>query len=354
MSVPVILCQAASKRFGDVPAVDRVDFALEPGEILSILGPSGCGKTTLLRLIAGFDRVDEGEITIQGRPVASRSVHVPPESRNVGMVFQDYALFPHMTVAQNVSFGLNKATRDDRLQRVAEVVELVKLDGMEERYPYELSGGQQQRVALARTIATWPVAVLLDEPFSNLDAGMRREMRREVESILRERAIATIFVTHDREEAFAMADRVGVMASGSIGQLDTPDVIYHSPATRSVAELAATCDFIKGEIRDGLAVTEVGNLPCASNNGRLREGGEVHVLVHPDDFKVTHHPEGEYTVRSREYRGNETMLVIDLPSGATLRCRQQSYSTLVPGARVALFPEKASPFVVFDDDTERA
>ena len=350
----IVQCAGVTKRFGSVLAVDGATFALEPGEILSILGPSGCGKTTLLRLIAGFDVPDAGEISIQGRTMSAPSVHVPPDHRNVGMVFQEYALFPHMTVSQNVSFGIQRLPSQERLSRLKEVIELVRLTGLGDRYPHELSGGQQQRVALARTLAPHPVAVLLDEPFSNLDAGMRSQMRREVESILREYNIATVFVTHDREEAFAMADRIGVMKDGSLDQLDTPDVIYHSPATPFVAQLAGTCDFLRGVVNGGLVATDIGNLPFAGINGPLSEGTQVDLLVHADDFQVLPDPQGRSVIRSREFRGDETVLVVATPSDTTLKCRQRSYSTLAPGTRVTLISEKAMPFVAFKTSGDRA
>ena len=354
MSGPVVHCIGVTKRYGDVLAADDVGFELAPGEILSILGPSGCGKTTILRLIAGFEVPDAGEISIQGRLVSGPSVQVPPDQRSVGMVFQEYALFPHRTVAQNVAFGLQGLSKPERQRRLAEVVELVRLSGLESRYPHELSGGQQQRAALARTLAPRPIAVLLDEPFSNLDAGMRHEMRQEVESILRENRIATVFVTHDREEAFAMADRVGVMREGHLDQLDSPDTIYHSPATPSVAQLTGTSDFLYGEVHRGVAATEVGGLPFTSTNGSLPEGARVNLLVHPDDFRVAPDSEGNCVIRSREFRGDETMLVVTLPSGAILRCRQRSYSTLAAGTRVTLAPQNATPFLAFTRSDTKA
>ena len=350
MSDPVIECREATKRYGSgTPAVDRASFALYPGEILSILGPSGCGKTTTLRLIAGFERPDEGEVRIRGGVVSGPSVHVPPDRRNVGMVFQEYALFPHKTVAENVTFGLHRLAAHERERRLAEVIDLVRLNGLEGRYPHELSGGQQQRVALARTIAPRPIAVLLDEPFSNLDVAMRREMRRELVGILRENSIATIFVTHDREEAFAIADRIGVMRDGRLEQMDAPDVIYHSPATPFVAKMAGTSDFIAAEVHDGLAVTEVGRLPFTSSNGILSNGSRMVLLVHLDDFQVIPHDDGPSTVRAREFLGDSTVLEIELPSGATLRCRQRSYSPLATGARVALVPVAARAFLAFSE-----
>ena len=203
MSAPVVECIGLSKRYGEAQAVDGVSFALGRGETVSILGPSGCGKTTTLRMIAGFEAPDAGEIRILGELVSGPGVHVQPDQRNVGMVFQEYALFPHKTVEENVSFGLNRLGPQERALRTREVIDLVRLPGLERRYPHELSGGQQQRVALARTIAPRPAAALMDEPFSNLDAGMRQEMRREVQGILGENGTAAIFVTHDREEASA-------------------------------------------------------------------------------------------------------------------------------------------------------
>ena len=249
MTTPVVELADVTKRFGEVVAVDGVTLELIQGETVSILGPSGCGKTTLLRLIAGFERVDAGEVRIEGRPVSLVNSHVQPENRNVGMVFQDYALFPHLTVGQNVSFGLGKLSREEGRRRLSEVLELVRLGDLEDRYPHELSGGQQQRVALARTLAPKPVTLLLDEPFSNLDANMRVEMRQEVDAILRESGSTTVFVTHDREEAFAMADRVGVMQHGRMEQTDTPDALYHEPATPFVAQASGICDFYRVRCR---------------------------------------------------------------------------------------------------------
>ena len=223
----------------------------------------------------------------------------------------------------------------------------VRLGGLENRYPHELSGGQQQRVAVARTIAPRPIAVLLDEPFSNLDVGMRRELRRELMGILRENGIATIFVTHDREEAFAIADRIGVMRDGRLEQMDTPDIVYRMPATPFVAKMAGTSDFIAGEIRDGLAVTELGRFPFTSSNGVLGDGARVMLLVHPDDFQVVPHAEGPSVVRAREFLGDATVLDVQMPSGATLRCRQRSHSSLALGAQVTLIPVSGRAFLAF-------
>ena len=265
MSDNVIRCSELSKRFGDVLAVDRANLDVWAGEIVAILGASGCGKTTLLRLIAGLESPTSGEVEIGGEVVSDARRVRPPDRRGIGMVVQEYALFPHMTVAANVAFGLNNLSRDARETRVREALSLVHLEDLGPRHPHELSGGQQQRVALARTLAPNPVVVLFDEPFSNLDTAMRHRLRVEVEDILRTRRTAAILVTHDREEAFAIADRVGVMIDGQLLQIDTPERVYHYPATPGVAALTGPCDFIPATIRrDGAADTELGTLPIES------------------------------------------------------------------------------------------
>jgi iron(III) transport system ATP-binding protein len=347
MTAPVIECLEVTKQFGDTLAVDRVSFSLEPGEILSILGPSGCGKTTMLRLIAGFEGLDGGEIRVEGRRVSTPRTNVSPEGRNVGMVFQDYSLFPHLNVAQNVLFGLSSLPRGLRRGRMGQVLDLVGLTSLEQRYPHELSGGQQQRVALARTLAPRPVALLLDEPFSNVDATMRADLRREVERILREDRVATMFVTHDREEAFAMADRVAVMRDGRLHQIDEPTVLYASPATPFVARASGVCDFLEGEVGGPLAVTELGELAWKSRDGPPPDGARVDVMVRSDDFRVQEDPAGESVVDAREFQGEDTLLVVRLPSGATVRCRHRDYSALAPGTRVSLSLARAQPFVAF-------
>ncbi len=347
MSEPLVECVGVTKRFDGVAVVDRVSLALEPGEILSILGPSGCGKTTTLRLIAGFERADEGEVRIQGRLVSAVGTQVPPERRNVGMVIQEYALFPHLRVAQNIVFGLRNKSGGDANDRLAELLDLVGLVGLERRYPHELSGGQQQRVALARTLAPKPVTVLLDEPFSNLDATMRTDLRHEVERILRESGTAAIFVTHDREEAFAMADRIAVMRQGRIDQIDTPDTLYHAPATRFVAGISGMSDFLSGVTRGERVDTELGQFGWTGNGQEFPEATPVDLLVRLDDFQIVPDPKGRSEVVSREFRGDEIILSVSVPSGETLRCRRHHYSTLPIGARVSLFSTRPAPFVAF-------
>ena len=223
----MIRLDGVTKRFGDVAAVDSASLCVDRGEVVALLGPSGCGKTTLLRLIAGFERPDGGSVTVDGRLVASPATWIAPEERRVGMVFQDYALFPHLTVAENVGFGL---PRRARATRVPELLAIVGLDGLERRYPHELSGGQQQRVALARALAPSPELVLLDEPWSNVDPFLRETLRAEVAEIIRPLGVTVLLVTHDREEAFSLADRIALMRDGSVVQEGTAEELYFAPA----------------------------------------------------------------------------------------------------------------------------
>ncbi len=347
METPVIRGRALTKRFGDTVAVNSADLDVWPGEIVSILGTSGCGKTTLLRLIAGFEAPTSGSVRIAGVEMSGDARFVPPNKRGIGMVVQEYALFPHMTVGRNISFGLQGLDGGQQAERVAEVLKIARLSGYESRYPYELSGGQQQRVALARTLAPNPVAVLLDEPFSNLDSTMRQRLRSEVEEILRLRRTSAIFVTHDREEAFAMADRVGVMVDGRLMQIGAPDQIYHYPASPEVAQLTGACDFLTGSVRDvGEVDTPIGVLNCSASEP-LTSGQTVVVLIHPDDLELIPDARGQGTVVSREFRGDEILLTVLLDSGESVRSRRRSFSKLPAGSRVRVVPVKTIPFAVY-------
>ncbi len=326
----LLVLDRVSKRFGsaDVPAVDSLSLQVAEGEILALLGPSGCGKTTTLRLIAGLETPDTGTITLRGRIVTGPGRNVPPEERGIGIVFQDYALFPHLTVGDNAGFGL---ARGGRRTRVDEVLDLVGLAGFGSRYPHELSGGQQQRVALARALAPAPALMLLDEPFSNLDADLRAQMRDEVERILRTTGTTAVFVTHDQEEAFTLADRVGVLQAGRVEQLAPPQQLYHRPATRFVASFVGAADFLPGLVGAQGIVTEVGTF---ANVDQLPAGDRVDVMIRPDDITFVPQPDGAGTITRRYFRGSETLYCIRLPSGDRVHSSQPSASVLPTGMRV--------------------
>src|SRR5687767_14886550 len=244
MACGTICTHNVTKRFGDVAAVLESELCVERGEFVALLGPSGCGKTTLLRLVAGFERPDAGEIAIEDRPVFGPGVFVPAHARGIGMVFQEYALFPHLSVEQNVGFGVR---RGDRRERVPELLRLVGLKQQAQRFPHELSGGQQQRVALARALAPEPSTVLLDEPWSSIDPILRGAMRDEIAAILRAAGVTVVLVTHDQEEAFSIADRVALMDSGHIVQVGTPEEMYYAPASRRVAEFVGATNFLPAD-----------------------------------------------------------------------------------------------------------
>lgn len=335
MNQIAVRCCELTKHFGDMPAVDGVDFEVQRGETLALLGPSGCGKTTTLRLIAGFEIPDAGSIEIGGRTVAGPTVYIPPERRRVGMVFQDYALFPHLTVRGNVAFGLSR--RDPaREDRVRELLDLVGLTELADRYPYELSGGEQQRIALARTLAPNPEVVLLDEPFSNLDAELRRQMRFEVSEILKQIESTVILVTHDQEEAFELGDRVAILNHGRLEQLGTPEEIYTRPATRFVAEFVGRFDVLPGRLRPEGIETEIGLFPAADGcNGDPRRAGEAwEVLIRPDTVELEPDPAGDALVVARRFVGTQKLYCLELPSGRRLHSLQPSTRNLSEGSRV--------------------
>jgi iron(III) transport system ATP-binding protein len=315
------------------PAVNTVTLTLHQGDLLSFLGPSGCGKTTLLRLIAGFERPQTGTIAIAGRKVAGLGYWIPPEKRGVGMVFQDYALFPHLSVAQNVAFGLPKAGKklpSEVKKRVAEVLYLVGLQGLEQRYPHQLSGGQQQRVALARALAPRPQLVLLDEPLSNLDVQVRLRLRQELREILKAAGTSAIFVTHDQEEALSISDWVAVMCRGQLEQFGTPEEIYQQPATRFVAEFVTQANFIPAEEQGDFWMTEVGCFPCERNG----TGDRADLMVRQEDLILQLDKGGEIVVLDRQFLGREHRYRLETPSGRELIARTDAIAALPVGARV--------------------
>ncbi|SDK84973.1 ABC transporter ATP-binding protein [Natronincola ferrireducens] len=269
----------------DEPAVKNLSLNVEKGSIVTLLGPSGCGKSTTLRLLAGFERANAGSIALAGKVVSDENTWIPPEKRGIGMVFQDYALFPHLNVFDNVGFGYKAK---DRRARVMEVLELVNLKGYEKRYPYELSGGQQQRVALARALTRRPVVVLLDEPFSNLDADLRVTMRVEVKRIIKEAGATAIFVSHDQKDALAISDKIVVMKEGVVQQIGSPREIYQYPQNRFVAGFVGQSNILKGQIsQDGTSVitTALGTVPC-NHTHCMCAGEEVCISIRPDSLEM--------------------------------------------------------------------
>ena len=284
--VPALELTALSHRFGDVCAVDGVSLAVFRGEVLCLLGPSGCGKTTVLRLAAGLEAVQGGRVFIDGRPVAGNGAVVPPEERDVGLVFQDYALFPHLTVEENVAFGLRRLDAAERRARVTASLGDVGLDGFESRYPHMLSGGQQQRVALARALAAGPSVVLLDEPFSGLDARLRDKVRDQTLHALKASGAATLMVTHDAEEAMFMGDRIAVMREGRILQTGTPDELYCRPTSAYVAELFGEVNRLNAIVRDGQVETPFGPL---SADG-LADNVATEILIRPEALRLSQAP----------------------------------------------------------------
>jgi iron(III) transport system ATP-binding protein len=281
MNETTVICHNINKSLGGTPIVKNFSLTVESGTILALLGPSGCGKTTTLRLIAGFEKLDSGRIEVAGQVVDDGRRHVPPERRRVGMVFQDYAIFPHLSVAENVAFGLGRGT--DIPARLAEMMALVGLPGLNDMMPHELSGGQQQRVALARALAPEPVILLLDEPFSNLDTSLRAQVRAEVRQLLKHSRATAIFVTHDQEEALFIGDRVAVMNEGQLEQVGTPQEVFHKPASRFVAAFMGQTDFIPGRVAAEGIETPLGLFPT---DEAAEIGTAVEVAARPDDIKL--------------------------------------------------------------------
>jgi len=314
--------------------VQNLDLHLDAGDIGCLLGSSGCGKTTTLRAIAGFEPVHEGDIVLAGEVISRAGFTLAPEKRRIGMVFQDYALFPHLTVAQNIAFGIRHHPRLPQV--VDEMLELVNLGSLGKRHPHELSGGQQQRVALARALAPEPQLLLLDEPFSNLDGELRRRLSHEVRDILKARGTSAILVTHDQEEAFAVSDHVGVFKEGRLEQWDTPYNLYHEPATPYVASFIGQGYFIRGHMIDPESVqTELGVL--RGNRAYPGVGGTaMDVLLRPDDIVYAPDSALKAKVTSKTFQGAATLYRLQLPTGAPLEALFPSHADLRPGDEVGI------------------
>ena len=330
-----------SHAYGNHTVVDGLSLQLARGQIGCLLGPSGCGKTTVLRCIAGFEHVSGGAIRLDNEVISSREVHVPAERRRIGMVFQDYALFPHLTVAANIAFGLRGATAKEKEARVNELLATVGLAGQGFKHPHELSGGQQQRVALARALAPRPRLLLLDEPFSNLDVDLRERLALEVRSILRAEGTTAILVTHDQHEAFALADQIGIMHEGRLQQWDTAYNLYHRPANRFVADFVGQGVFLPGQLVDARHIRiELGTLPVSMMTGgdseELARGHQVSVLLRPDD--ITHDDDSplKAEVTAKAFRGAEFLYTLKLASGAQVLSLVPSHHNHAIGEHIGI------------------
>ena len=330
------------KRFGGVTAVNDFNLTVKDGEFVSILGPSGCGKTTTLRMIAGFERATEGEIYIGENCVSSsdKGTFAPPEKRDIGMVFQSYAVWPHMTVAENVGYPLKiqKVDKETRAKRVQEMLELVHLGEYGERYPHQLSGGQQQRVALARALVAQPGLLLLDEPLSNLDAKLRESMRFEILSIQKKLNITVVYVTHDQGEAMAMSDRVVVMSKGVVQQIGHPHEIYTNPANKMVADFIGLVNFIPGEAKGDRVFIKGTNVSFANPTDIT---GEATIAVRPENISISEHGgQLEGTMVARFYLGD----AVDY----RVQCGENMIRVIVKGADVNAYPDGSKVYLDFD------
>ena len=315
--------------------VERVTLRLGGGQIGCLLGPSGSGKTTLLRCIAGFHRIREGVIRLGGAVIESAALYLAPEHRHIGMMFQDYALFPHLTAEQNIGFGVRKLAAAERRTRVAQLLELTAMTECARRYPHELSGGQQQRVALARALAPHPSLLLLDEPFSNLDAELKLQLAGEIREILHRENITALLITHDQSEALAMSDMLGVMRGGHVLQWDTAYNIYHRPVSRETATFVGMGTMLKGTVsREHGIDTALGRLtpsalncffPTDAHRGGLADGAAVHVLIRPDDIVHDDASGLRAVVEKKQFRGAEFLYHLRLESGETVHCFAPSH-----------------------------
>ncbi len=341
-----------TKRFStqDPPVVDRVSFTVQHEEIFAILGPSGCGKTTTLRMIAGFERTDEGSIQLNGKTLECPYTHISPERRGVGFVFQDYALFPHLTVLENVKFGLTGISKSEREYRAQEILELIGMKAYHNRKPHELSGGQQQRVALARALAPKPSMILMDEPFSNLDAVLRQSTRNEVRRILKEAKMSAILVTHDQEEALSVADRIGVMDQGRLVQIGTPEEVYYRPKTKFVAQFLG---------RTNLFSAQATGLEAHSNIGSIMldkpARGDVMISIRPEHLTLEQATPANCSgtcgvIQNREFKGHDITYLIKLDRGD---CIVHTDNRMPFGVGDNVIVRPLEPAVVLDNDSTR-
>jgi len=336
----VLELDGVTRRYGSTTVIDDLSLSVRDGELITLVGPSGCGKTTTLRLIAGLERPDAGKIRIDGETVADADASVPPEKRDVGIVFQEFALFPHMTAEDNVAFGIADRPADRRRKRVRELLELVGLTEYRDSYPDELSGGQQQRVALARSLAPEPETLLLDEPFSNLDVDLRQQMREEVRAILKEAGVTAVSVTHDQEEALAISDRIAVVRDGVIEQVGHPEGVFQQPESRFVAGFLGHASFVPGSVAENRVETGIGPVDLDRIYGLTPEyaWSTVDVLVRPDDLaaRPTSGDDADGRVVSRQYLGPTVMYRVELDDGPVIECMHNHTEQIDPGTPVGI------------------
>tara|TARA_B100001559_G_scaffold307577_1_gene299893 strand:- start:8537 stop:9781 length:1245 start_codon:yes stop_codon:yes gene_type:complete len=334
---PALKLHRVSKLFGAFPALNAVNLDIQSGEVIALLGPSGCGKTTTLRIIAGFEHPTDGEVYLEQTRIADKSFSKPANQRNIGMVFQNGALFPHLTVAQNLEFALPKS--DPNPQKIDDMLEVVRMSDLRDRYPNQLSGGQQQRVSLGRALINSPELLLMDEPFSSLDSALRAEIREEVRQIVRTAGITTIFVTHDQQEAMYFGDTIAVMNNGSIEQYGTPEELFHSPRTRFVAEFMGAVDFIPCDLR-GYQLQSEFNTVSVQNPYVVQQIQDdkngLAFMSRPDCIQLELSEVGHGTIVSREFYGAFYLYIVKLHSGALLRSLMPHTSEYQSGQPVSI------------------
>lgn len=342
---PVIACVGVSKRYDGIQAVDEVSLEVNRGEILALVGPSGGGKTTLLRLIAGFETPDAGAIMLEGNCIAWAGGLVSADKRRVGLVFQDYALFPHMTAIENVAFGLTIYEKRDRYDRAKEALTQAHILHLADRYPYQLSGGEQQRVALVRSVAPRPLVLLLDEPFSNLDPNLRAEFRQELRRMITSINIPAIYVTHDREEALAVGNTIAILEEGRLAQIGSAEELYERPINRFTAQFLGSASFLEAQIITTGFQTELGAINQDVPENLV--GSTVELLIRPDTPQLIAAEEGSGRIVEHHYQGSHRFYVIELQSGHRIQALQPHHLSLPVGQRVAITLDSAHPFWYF-------
>ena len=338
-SPPLLRLDTVSINLGGRPIVKDLSFALHSGRIACLLGPSGCGKTTILRAIAGFQAIHDGQILLDGDRVNDRRRTLAPERRRIGMVFQDFALFPHLSLADNIGFGIRHLSRAQRRDRVAQLLELVDLSGYQQRYPHQLSGGQQQRIALVRALAPRPRLLLMDEPFSSMDSDLRESLARDVRDILHQEQVSAILVTHDQLEAFAMSDEIGLLRDGELVQWDTGYNLYHHPTNRFVAGFIGQGVLLDAKVHSPKEL----DTPLGVIKGRVpedcRAGCPVKVLIRPDDIQHDDASPMTATVRERAFRGAEFLYTLELADGSRVLSLVPSHHDHRIGERIGIVLE---------------